>query len=139
MKPGKPLAFGVIKLEENNCRAVPLLGLPGNPTSCMVTFEQFAKPAILKMMGREEWERPVIEAILDADILNKDGSRVFASVRVSKTGSGYCASLSGRQKSGILSSLINANGLAVIPEDCCHIKAGEKVMVQLLDHGTALI
>ena len=54
MKPGKPLAFGVIKKTEGRRkRKVPHLGLPGNPVSSMITFEQFARPAILKMMGKE--------------------------------------------------------------------------------------
>jgi molybdopterin molybdotransferase len=57
MKPGKPLAFGRI-------RGVPLLGLPGNPVSAMVTFELFARPAILKMQGQTHLEKPIIEARL---------------------------------------------------------------------------
>ncbi len=140
MKPGKPLAFGTIQREDNHySRTVPLLGLPGNPTSCMVTFEQFARPAILKMMGRKDWKRQVVEAFIDSDILNKDKRRIFAGVRLSKTHNGYSASLIGRQGSGILTSLVCTNGLAVIPEDCPRVKAGDKVSVQLLHQDVAVI
>lgn len=140
MKPGKPLAFGIIHREDiHYSRAIPLLGLPGNPTSCMVTFEQFARPAILKMIGRKVWRRQVVEAFIDRDILNKDGRRVFAGVRLSKDHNGYSASLIGRQGAGILTSLVCTNGLAVIPEDCPGVKAGDKVSVQLLHQDTAVV
>jgi molybdopterin molybdotransferase len=140
MKPGKPLAFGTIK-RAGGCRAreIPHLGLPGNPVSSMTTFEQFARPAILKMMGREKFNRPVVEAVLDSPIVNDDGRRIFARVRVTKTAGGYRASLTGPQGSGILTSMSQANGLAIIPEDCPAVKAGDSVRVQLLDYDTDII
>lgn len=139
MKPGKPLAFGVIQSADGKySRTIPLLGLPGNPTSCMITFEQFARPAILKMMGRS-WKRQVVEAIIDSDILNRDKRRIFAGVRLTRDHDGYRASLIGRQGSGILTSLVRVNGLAIVPEDCPRVKAGDKVAVQLLDHDTDMI
>jgi len=54
MKPGKPLAFGLLP------GGVPLIGLPGNPVSAMVSFEQFARPAILKMLGHQDLVKPTI-------------------------------------------------------------------------------
>jgi molybdopterin molybdotransferase len=140
MKPGKPLAFGTIHRSTGKySRAIPLLGLPGNPTSCMIAFEQFARPAILKMMGRRVWQRQVMEAFIDSDILNKDGRRVFAGVKLSKSSNGYRASLIGRQGSGVLTSLIRIDGLAIISEDCPSVKAGDKVSVQMLDRDTEII
>ena len=140
MKPGKPLAFGTIKRAEGcRTREIPHLGLPGNPVSSMTTFEQFARPAILKMMGREKFNRPVVEAVLDSPVVNEDGRRVFARVRVTKTAGGYRASLTGPQGSGILTSMSQANGLAIIPEDCPAVKAGDSVRVQLLDYDTDII
>lgn len=140
MKPGKPLAFGVIKRAEG-CRAreIPHLGLPGNPTSSMITFEQFARPSIMKMLGRTNYQRPVVEAVIDSSIKNSDGRRIYARVRVSRSGSGYTASLTGPQGSGILTSLALANGLAIIPEDRPGVKAGDKVTVQLLDYEGGLV
>ena len=134
MKPGKPLAFGTMtKMEGEKQRKVPHLGLPGNPVSSMITFEQFARPAILKMMGRENLAKPTIRAIIDNDIANNDGRRIFARVIVAKRDGQYYASLTGPQGSGILTSMAKANGLAVIPESSKGVKAGDMVDVQMLD------
>ena len=130
MKPGKPLAFGVIRSRE---KKVPHLGLPGNPVSSMVTFEQFARPAILKMMGKKNWAKPSIQAIMEDGVINTDGRRLFARVIVSKRDGRYYACLIGPQGSGILTSMARANGLAVIPEDSNGVKAGDMVEVQMLD------
>jgi molybdopterin molybdotransferase len=138
MKPGKPLAFGVMEKEERGRkRKVPHLGLPGNPVSSMITFEQFARPAILKMMGKETLKKPTIRAIIENDIADNDGRRLFARVMVTKRGGQYYASVTGPgpQGSGILTSMAKANGLAVIPESSKGVKAGDAVEVQMLDWG----
>ena len=134
MKPGKPVAFGIMKMmERGREKKVPHLGLPGNPVSSMITFEQFARPAILKMMGKEVLAKPAIQAIIEDDVVNSDGRRLFARVVVTKRGGQYHASLTGPQGSGILTSMAKANGLAIIPENSRGVKAGEKVEVQMLD------
>ncbi len=134
MKPGKPLAFGVMKKREGGRKEkVPHLGLPGNPVSSMVTFEQFARPAILKMMGKKLLAKPTIRAIIEGNLTNTDGRRVFARVIVTRRGGQYYASFTGPQGSGILTSVAKANGLAVIPETCQAVKAGDTVDVQMLD------
>ena len=136
MKPGKPIAFGVInKVKGREKRKVPHLGLPGNPVSSMITFEQFARPAILKMMGREALAKPTIRAIIESDITNTDGRRLFARVMVTKRGGQYYASVTGPQGSGILTSMAKANGLAVISESSNGAKGGDVVEVQMLDWG----
>jgi molybdopterin molybdotransferase len=129
MKPGKPLAFGRIN-------GVPLLGLPGNPVSAMVSFEMFARPAILKMQGIAEWGRPVIEATLADGIKHKDDRRHYVRVRVEEQEGRYQAYLTGEQGSGILSSMVEANGLAIIPEDWPAAPAGSRVQVMMLDWGS---
>ncbi|MBN1376228.1 MAG: molybdopterin molybdotransferase MoeA [Dehalococcoidia bacterium] len=140
MKPGKPLAFGTIKKSnKGGIREIPHLGLPGNPASSMITFEQFARPAIFKMMGKKNFQRPFLEAVIDGSIINSDGRRIYARVLVSRTGSGYKASLTGPQGSGILTSMARANGLAIIPEDCPGVRSGDKVTVQLIDYERGLI
>jgi molybdopterin molybdotransferase len=134
MKPGKPLAFGVIKKSVGRKkRKVPHLGLPGNPVSSMITFEQFARPAILKMMGKKALAKPTIRAVIEGDIANTDGRRIFARVMVTRRGGRYYASLTGPQGSGILTSMTKADGLAVIPETSKEVKAGDMVEVQMLD------
>ena len=136
MKPGKPLAFGLIKrTKARKKREVPHLGLPGNPVSSMITFEQFARPAILKMMGKKTIAKPTIRAIIHDNIANTDGRRVFARVTVTKRSGQYHASLTGPQGSGILMSMAKANGLVVIPESSKGAKAGDTVEVQMLDWG----
>jgi molybdopterin molybdotransferase len=136
MKPGKPIAFGVIKkVAGKKKRKVPHLGLPGNPVSSMITFEQFARPAILKMMGKKMLAKPSIRAIIEDDVVNTDGRRLFARVIVTKRGGRYHASLTGPQGSGILTSLAKADGLAIIPENSQGVKAGDMVEVQMLDWG----
>ncbi|MCD6599289.1 MAG: molybdopterin molybdotransferase MoeA [Dehalococcoidia bacterium] len=136
MKPGKPSAFGVIT---NGEKRIPLLGLPGNPVSSMVTFEQFARPAILKMLGKKNFAKPWVQAIIGDNVRNTDGRRIFARVIVAKRGERYYARLTGPQGSGILTSMARANGLAVIPENTKEVKAGDIVKVQMLNWSENLI
>ncbi len=130
MKPGKPLAFGQIKGVD---KTVPHLGLPGNPVSSMVTFEMFARPAILKMMGKRNLTKPTIEAILEDRILNKDRRRVFTRAIVERRGDKYFARLTGPQGSGVLTSMSLANGLVIVPEDVAEAGPGATVRVMMLD------
>jgi molybdopterin molybdotransferase len=134
MKPGKPSAFGVLSRKGNGTgKKVPHLGLPGNPVSSMVAFEQFARPAILKMMGKKDFAKPTIQAITEDDVENADGRRVYTRVIVTRRGGQYHARLTGPQGSGILTSMAKANGLAVIPENSKGVKAGDSVEVQMLN------
>ncbi len=135
MKPGKPLAFGTIKGIDKAgvTRSIPQLGLPGNPVSSMVTFELFARPAILKMMGKKNLTKPTVEAVIEKPILNKDGRRVYTRAVVEKRSGQYFARLTGPQGSGILTSMSQANGLVIVPEDKAGVKAGEVVQVMMLD------
>ncbi|MGA9351848.1 MAG: gephyrin-like molybdotransferase Glp [Anaerolineae bacterium] len=126
MKPGKPLAFGHIQ-------GVPLLGLPGNPVSAMVSFELFARPAILKMSGNTKLEKPTVEATLLDAITRKDDRRHFLRVMLEERDGEYFARLTGDQGSGILLSMVRAQGLAIIPEDRNHLPAGARVQVMMLD------
>ncbi len=134
MKPGKPLAFGIMtRVKAGYAKGIPHLGLPGNPVSSMITFEQFARPAILKMMGKKILAKPTIRAIMEDRVNNSDGRRVFARVAVARRGHQYHASLTGPQGSGILTSMVRANGLAVIPESSQGAKPGDTIAVQMLD------
>ena len=135
MKPGKPLAFGILKVtdEKGKVKHIPQLGLPGNPVSSMVTFELFARPSILKMMGKKNLDKPTIEAITQDRVVNTDGRRVFARARIEKRGNEYFARLTGPQGSGILTSMASANGLVIVPEDKPAAEVGEKVQVLVLD------
>ncbi|TEU17566.1 MAG: molybdopterin molybdotransferase MoeA [Anaerolineales bacterium] len=126
MRPGKPLAFGRIG-------GVPLIGLPGNPVSAMVSFELFARPAILQMLGREDLTKPTVQATLAEDVKTRAGFRHFLRVVLEKEDGRYLAHLTGGQGSGILLSMVRAHGLAVIPEAEAGLRAGSTVQVMLLD------
>jgi molybdopterin molybdotransferase len=134
-KPGKPLAFGKINRtavgEKSNY--IPQLGLAGNAVSCMVNYELFVRPAILKMMGKKNLVKPTVEAIIEDDIKNNDNRRIFARVVVEKRNGHYYARLTGPQGSGILRSMALANGLAIVCEDVPQVRKGDKLNVMMLD------
>ncbi|MCI0476809.1 MAG: molybdopterin molybdotransferase MoeA [Anaerolineales bacterium] len=129
MKPGKPLAFGILRGK----KPVPLLGLPGNPVSAMISFEVFARPAILTMLGKSKFARPTVRAILQEEIRNDSARRNFIRVVVEQRGADLIARSTGEQGSGILTSVARANGLLIVPEDVARVRAGEIVDVQMLD------
>ena len=131
MRPAKPLAFGAISGLAG--KRVPHLGLPGNPVSAMVAFEEFARPAILRMQGKSHLAKPTIQAVLEGPIHNTDGRRVFARVEVTKRNGTYYAAPTGPQGSNILTSLSRANGLAICPEDVPEVAKGQTVEIKMLD------
>ena len=133
IKPGKPLAFGKLR---GSGKTVPLIGLPGNPVAAMVAFEVFARPAILKLGGHVSWDKQTITAHLDEDIKNS-GRRHFMRAFVYPTAEGYRVTTRGSgvqvQGSGILSSMVWANGLVVVPETITYLPAETPVKVWILD------
>ena len=135
MKPGKPLAFGCF---QRDGRRVPHIGLPGNPVSSMVTFELFGRPTLMKMMGKTNWQRPIVKAIAEERIVNRDDPRRFYARCIVREREGhYYASLTGPQGSGMLTSMVYANALTVIPPEVEEVQPGEEIDVIMLDwsHG----
>jgi len=128
MRPGRPLAFGVIG-------SVPVFGLPGNPVSVMVSFEEFVRPAILKMSGFKNLFRPSVKAVLKEGLQKKAGFRHFLRAVVELKEGKYYVVTTGEQGSGILKSMVMANGLIVLPEDVTSLMAGDEVAVQLIDRS----
>lgn len=132
MKPGKPLAFGL--LQGPGGRRVPHIGLPGNTVSALVAFELFCRPAIRKMLGRQPLTRPTITAVLEGEALhNTDGRRLFARVWVEWRDGSFYARPTGHQGSHVLTSMARANGLAICPEDRTRVEPGQPVSVVMLD------
>ncbi len=132
MRPAKPLAFGALDAPDG--RKVPHLGLPGNPVSAMVAFEQFGRPAIRVMLGKEPLPKPSIVATLDDPVHNHDGRRVYARVDVYRDGEGnYRARSTGNQSSGALHSMARARGLAICPDDVSTVPAGAEIQVEMLE------
>ncbi|HLE18461.1 MAG TPA: hypothetical protein VI728_09270, partial [Syntrophales bacterium] len=101
----------------------------------MISFEQFIRPALLKMMGHKKIFRKAVKAILKENIEKRKGLTHFIRAIVSFTDGRYTASTTGEQGSGILKSMVMANGLIVASEDAESIKAGSEVLVQLLDNS----
>ncbi len=131
MKPGHPLAFGVLKRSDGSRSLV--FGLPGNPVSSMVCFEQFVAPALRSMMGNARPYRRTVKARLAHPVRMKPGRTEFVRVQLASDKEGYLASATGTQSSGVLLSMARADGLMVLPSDCTGLSAGETVTVQLLD------
>jgi len=125
MRPGKPQAFGHIG-------GRPLFGLPGNPVSVMVSFEQFVRPALRKMMGASELFRPVLEAVVEEPMGRSAGRVEFVRVVLRRAGGELLARPTGPQGSGILRSMVLGHGLAVLGEEVGRLQPGQRVTVQVL-------
>ena len=126
MKPGKPLAFGRIG-------KTPIFGLPGNPVSSFVSFEQFVRPSLRKVLGCSDLSHKTVQAKLTRTIHKKPGRLHFLSSIVSWADGEYTVTPAGEQGSGILKSAANANGLLIFPLEAEEIKQGQEVAVQLLE------
>ncbi len=125
MQPGMPQAFGTID-------GIPVFGLPGNPVSSAVSFEVLVRPAIKRMQGRSDLNRPRVIARLAEDVRSPEHKVSFLRVRLQKGQDDWLASTTGAQGSGILRSMVLADGLAEIPADRTAMSAGETVVVHLL-------
>ena len=128
MKPGKPQAYGIAD-------GKPIFGLPGNPVSSLVVFELFVRPALLSMAGHSDPFRPTFKAVLDEDIVNKDKRTNYMRSIITQREGKYYAKTTGPQGSGILYSLVLANGFTVIPAGV-NLKAGDEVEALFLGDGT---
>ena len=135
VKPGKPLAFGKLKGTgpDGQKKNVPHLGLPGNPVSCMVSFELFVRPALLKMMGKINFAKPSVAVIMEDSLNNNAGRRLYDRVIVTRRDGRYYARLTGSQGSHILNSMSLANGLVIIPEDKKLVSKGDTLQAIMLD------
>jgi molybdopterin molybdotransferase len=98
----------------------------------MVSFEQFARPAILKMLGHTDLFKPTVDATIDEPLTNS-GRRGFIRVIVTRQPDGYHARTTGEQGSGVLTSMAKANGLAIVLEGTQFVEAGSQLAVQMLD------
>ena len=125
MRPGKPLAYGTY-------HGVPYLGLPGNPVSAMVSFERFARAAIRKMAGHIQLDRPTVMATVQNEI-HSDGRESYIRAVVAHEAGEYQAATTGDQGSHIMTSLVKANALLIVPEGVKHVPAGSQLVAWMLD------
>ncbi len=125
VKPGYPMAFGTLA-------GRPFFGLPGNPVSAMVTFEQFVRPALLLAMGRDRLLRPKIRATLTESLHKKSGKCHLIRAVLSVKEGIYEVRSTGEQDSGFLTSMSLSNALIVLPETQEDAPLGTAVWVQIL-------
>jgi molybdopterin molybdotransferase len=129
-KPGGPLGFWLLGSK-------PIFGLPGNPVAAMLMVEEFVRPALRKLMGFAKLHRPMPEAELEDGWTGRvvDGRTTFLRVVARREGGRLLARLTGPQGSAILSSMLAANALAVIPagQDC--VAPGGLVQLHLTEEA----
>jgi len=123
LKPGKPLAFGIIGKK-------PAFGLPGNPVSSMVAFEQFVRPALLKMSGRSDIFKNTFSARLTKTIRKKPGRVNFLRGMLSEKDGEFLATPLVGQGSGMITSMVKADIYIIVPEQSSGIEAGQLVRIQ---------
>lgn len=126
IKPGGPTAFGLKG-------GTPVFSLPGNPVSTMITFEEFARPALMKMMGHRAPLRRTVRGVLKDAVSKKAGKLNFLRVRVEVVDGRYVAGTSGDQNTGILKTMLRCNALALLPADRTDFAVGEEVDLHLID------
>jgi molybdopterin molybdotransferase len=129
-KPGGPLGFWKLG-------TTPIFGIPGNPVAAMLMVEEFVRPALRRLMGFAKVHRPTVEATLDGGWAGKpdDHRTTYLRVVAQREGSAYRAQLTGPQGSAILSSMILANALAVIPAGVDRVEPGRTVTLHLMDEN----
>ncbi len=128
MRPGAPLAFGLLK-------NVPWLGLSGNPVSAMVSFELFVRPALRKMQGHANIFRRTSTVTLEEEVKIAAKLTHFLRAFVTRQADGtLTARLTGHQSSGALTSMAKANALLIVPEKNEKVPKGAHLKALMLDH-----
>ena len=122
LRPGKPLMFATVG-------GVPLIGLPGNPVSTLVAFELFVRPALLKLQGRTDLERPRLTAIAEEPLHNPPHLEQYFRGIARHDGARLLVRLTGDQGSHVLRSMADANCLVVVPLGTSEVAAGSPVEI----------
>jgi len=127
MRPGRPMAVG-------RMGSAVLFGLPGNPVAVMVTFLAFVRPALLKMMGGTDAPPPLLQAVCTETLRKKPGRTEYQRGLVTQSASGSLqVRTTGNQGSGVLSSMVQGNGLIVLHHDQGDVRPGDTVDVMMFD------
>lgn len=129
MRPGRPMAVGRI-----GTKSSVLFGLPGNPVAVMVTFLAFVRPALLRMMGSSASSPPLLKARSTEAIRKKPGRTEYQRGTVTTALDGTLeVKTTGNQGSGVLSSMVQANGLIVLHHDQSSVEIGHEIDVMMFD------
>jgi molybdopterin molybdotransferase len=132
IKPGGPTAFGI----KNN---KPIFCLPGNPVATMITFEEFVRPALLRMMGHQRVLKPFVTAVLQEKVRKKPGKIKFLRVRLECANGKRLAYSSGDQNTGMLKTMLVADGIAMLPADRTSFSPGDEVDVHIMSGTQELL
>jgi molybdopterin molybdotransferase len=131
MRPGRPMAVGHIT---ENTKSAVLFGLPGNPVAVMVTFLAFVRPALLRLMGCTDAQPELLEAHSSEPLRKKPGRTEYQRGVVTRDAQGRLqVCTTGNQGSGVLSSMVQANGLIVLHHDQGNVAVGDVVDVMVFD------
>ena len=136
MRPGRPMAFGVLKpvAGKSPARKTLFFGLPGNPVAVMVTFYQFVRAALLQLNGANQTEPPLTQAIAEAPIRKKPGRTEFQRAILGRGADGKpTVRLTGSQGAGILRSMSEANCFVILAHEQGNVAAGDWVDIALFD------
>ena len=129
MRPGAPLAFGMLD-------DVPWLGVSGNPVSAMVSFELFVRPVLRKMQGHSALFRRTVMVTVEEDVKIGANLTHFLRAVVARDGDGVLvARLTGLQSSGVLTSMVKANALLIVPGDSPKVAKGSQLKALMLDQS----
>jgi molybdopterin molybdotransferase len=132
IRPGSPTAFGM-----KDGKAI--FSLPGNPVATMVVFEELVRPALLKLMGHRRIHKAPVDAILQHAVKKKPGKVQCLRVRLEWSNGAYLASSSGDQNTGIVKTMLLADGLAILPAEATAFAAGDTVSVHLLSSEAQML
>ena len=134
MRPGRPMAFGILKSVNDSGRKALFFGLPGNPVAVMVTFYQFVRSALLQLNGASQTEAPLTQAVAEEAIRKKPGRTEFQRAILGRGADGRpTVKLTGSQGAGILRSMSEANCFVILSHDQGNVAAGDWVDVALFD------
>ncbi|HMK38619.1 MAG TPA: gephyrin-like molybdotransferase Glp [Bacteroidota bacterium] len=125
IRPGSPLLFGVSD-------GTLVFGLPGNPVSTGVTFLQFVRPALRKMLGRNVLFPSQFRALIDGPIAVKEGKRCYLRGIARQEGDLLRVRTTGSQSSGVMSSMLKGNCLIILPEGTTDLPSGAAVNIEFL-------
>jgi molybdopterin molybdotransferase len=132
IKPGGPTAFGVKG-------GTPVFSLPGNPVSSLLTFEEFARPALLRMMGHSAVLRPLFKGVLAEDVSKKEGKSGIVRLKVQREGDVFKLTSAGNQQTGLQRTLLNADAVAVLPAESTVVRKGESIDFHFLHDWSMLM
>jgi len=124
LAPGKPTALGIVQ-------GVPVIGVPGYSVAAWMAFDLFARPVIFRLQGLPEPQRPRVSAVVRHKVPSKAGQREYLRVRVGRVGEDLVA-VPLKRAAGAISSLVQAEGLAIIPEMDEGLDPGTPVPIELL-------